>query len=336
MIEDLLREAASLQDEQEKARIVHAFASRPDETLDTLIDVLQHPDSPLTVVACQVIREIGYPRNVSAIPILLTHAGDDNSPLQFEAMQTLIAMGPSILQYIIRIAKEDDVMGVLVDKAFSSAGDYVSDNQIRDRLIQELANHPDESLDAALYILQNPLKEWWEVALQVIHAIGYPNNAPAIPLLIAHASMGNDPAESDAIQALLALGPDIVIPYLIDALYNGGHTNTYLWVSASDICGLLRSHQLGQEHVDPCGPMIAYLLSQTPKEQKHIARRLLQVLEKIGPKCAAYALPALIHVVLKGANDEVGIQAQRFIEFFDKKVMEPYVFLLSGMPVAKV
>ncbi|HYT36570.1 MAG TPA: hypothetical protein VEL49_05265 [Ktedonobacteraceae bacterium] len=115
--------------------------------------------------------------------------------------------------------------------------------------------------------------------------------------------MGNVPAESDAIQTLLALGPAIVVPYLLNALYDGGQTNTYLWVLASDIRGLLRSHQLDHTYVALCGPMITYHLAYTSNEQKHEAKRLLQVLEKIGPECASYALPTSFHIVLKGTND---------------------------------
>jgi hypothetical protein len=61
-----------------------------------------------------------------------------------------------------------------------------SHKEERARMIQGLANHPDETLDAAIQILHHPKKVSWEVATQVIRAIGYPRNAEAIPTLIAH------------------------------------------------------------------------------------------------------------------------------------------------------
>ena len=201
MIEVLLRKAATTQDDQERVRIIHELASHPEETLERLIPILQSPDSSLASVAVQVIEEIGYPRNASAVPILLTHTAHDHSPIHHEVFQTLIAMGPSILPYIIQITKEDDEIGVLVDSSFSHAMNYVSQTQVETQLVRTLAKYPDESLPAAFYILQNPLKDLWELAVQVIQAMGYPNNALAIPLLVAHASMGNDIAENHALRA---------------------------------------------------------------------------------------------------------------------------------------
>lgn len=81
--------------------------------------------------------------------------------------------------------------------------------------------------------------------------------------------------------------------------------------------------------------MIIYLLTHASNKQKDAAKLLLRVLEKIGPVCASYALPTLLHSVLKEMNDEVVQQAQHLIEFFNKESLEPYKMLLSDMQEPK-
>jgi hypothetical protein len=61
-----------------------------------------------------------------------------------------------------------------------------SDNPEKERIINSLATHPDETLDVVIPILNRPKKTLWEIAVQVIRVIGYPQNARSIPILIAH------------------------------------------------------------------------------------------------------------------------------------------------------
>lgn len=58
--------------------------------------------------------------------------------------------------------------------------------QLREQIIHSLATHPDETLDAVIHILTRPKKALWKISVQVIRAIGYPQNARSIPTLIAH------------------------------------------------------------------------------------------------------------------------------------------------------
>ena len=78
----------------------------------------------------------------------------------------------------------------------------------RERMIQHLAHYPD-ALQNAIHVLNHPKKVYWEVATQVIRAIGYPRNAEAIPTLIAHVGDQNSFAWKEPVQALVDMGPHL-------------------------------------------------------------------------------------------------------------------------------
>src|SRR6266567_5880974 len=112
-----------------------------------------------------------------------------------------------------------------------------SHKEERARMIQELANHPDETLDAAIQILNHPKKVYWEVATQVIRAIGYPGNAEAIPILIAHVGDQNSLAWKEAVQVLLDMGPRVVVPHLLQSMWDRDR-HTYWGSDVEGICSM--------------------------------------------------------------------------------------------------
>jgi hypothetical protein len=208
-----------------------------------------------------------------------------------------------------------------------------SDEESRERIIGELASQPDETLDALLEVLKFPPKGRWPVAFQVIRVIGYPRNALAIPLLIDEISDPNSPSWNEAMQALVEMGPEIVIPYFIQTMLDG--TSHRYWIDAiHGICQILNIKSVGREYAVPCGPAISYLLSQDDLSdafEKLDPEYLLDVLEKIGPECGVYALPALRHVVNKEGMNKIGQQAWNLIASFDEQVREPYKLLLAAL-----
>jgi hypothetical protein len=80
-----------------------------------------------------------------------------------------------------------------------------SDAEKRQRLIQELASEPDETIDEVRKILRTNAKRWWKVAVQVIRVIGYPCNVVAMSELIEQISDKNSPAWESVICTCLAL-----------------------------------------------------------------------------------------------------------------------------------
>ena len=204
-----------------------------------------------------------------------------------------------------------------------------SHKEERARIIQELANHPDETLDAAIQILNHPKKVYWEVATQVIRAIGYPGNAEAIPILIAHVGDQNSLAWKEAVQALLDMGPRVVVPHLLLSLWDRDR-HTYWGSDVEGICSMLS--EVDAQYAKQCGPLITYLLGRDDLPPPRDLDRgfLLQVLEKIGNDCAEYALPTLIDFVGKEGTSDVGMQAQRLIAAFSQEVLRPYTYLLAS------
>jgi hypothetical protein len=89
------------------------------------------------------------------------------------------------------------------------------DAQEKERLIRELAQHPQETLGEAMRILGSLPKSRWKVAAQVIRAIGYPDNAAALPLLIGHLSDPNWPGWDEVVKTLEEMGPQVVVPHLL-------------------------------------------------------------------------------------------------------------------------
>lgn len=86
------------------------------------------------------------------------------------------------------------------------------DEQEKEHLIRELVKHPNETLGEAMRVLNSTAKPCWKIAVQVIRAIGYAHNAPAIPLLISHVGDKNSLAWNEAVKTLEDMGSHVVVP----------------------------------------------------------------------------------------------------------------------------
>jgi hypothetical protein len=154
----------------------------------------------------------------------------------------------------------------------------------RAQIVRRLAAQPDETIDAVIHILNSPKKKLWEIAVQVISTIGYPRNARAIPILIAHVGDQNSLAWQEAVEALIDIGIYVVVPYLIFELWDKPH-HEYWGADVEGICSMLCV--VDREYAVRCGPMITYILSCDISPPGELDKGfLLQVLEKIGNDCA--------------------------------------------------
>ncbi len=205
-----------------------------------------------------------------------------------------------------------------------------TDAQEKERLIRELAQHPQETLDEAMKALKGPPKSRWEVAAQVIRAIGYPHNAPAISLLIGHIGDPNSPAWVEAVKTLEEMGPQVVIPYLLADFWQRDRVQ-YWDQHIEGICFMLC--QVERIFALQCGPALAHLLGRNdlPPDRDLDRGFLLDVLEKIGPDCAEYALPVLIDFISKEGNTTNGMQALRLVQSFDQEILERYQYVLAPL-----
>jgi hypothetical protein len=204
-----------------------------------------------------------------------------------------------------------------------------ADEPVKERIIQELAGRPDETLDEAIDILAIAAKSRWSMAARLIRTIGYPRNAKAIPQLVAHVGDLNSPAFQESVQALREMGANIVVPHLINVLLENNPQNEYWLDAVAGICSMLRSTE--KTFATQCGAAIAFLLSQKIPEGELDPWYLLIVLEKIGPECATYALPALLQFVRNKGMSELGKQARELIASFDQGELEPYKYVLTDL-----
>lgn len=214
-------------------------------------------------------------------------------------------------------------------EAVLEAAAYAETDQ-RKRLLNEIASFPEETLSVAFKILRSMNQRLWRVAVQVIRTIGYPQNAEAILWMIARVEDKNFLAREEAIQTLLDMGPNVVVPYLILEMWDAKR-HQYWGADVEGICNMLTF--VDRAYAVACGPTLVYILgrSDLPPDEDLDKGFLLDVLEKIGPESVTYALPTLIDLVSREGTSDVGKQARRFIETFSKEALEPYKFLLDAI-----
>jgi hypothetical protein len=199
----------------------------------------------------------------------------------------------------------------------------------QNRLIQELASNPDETLDMLIQVLQrynSYIKK--NMAIKAIRLIGYPRNAPALPQLIDYAIDGNSESCGEARQALIELGSAVVTPALLKALLGvSDEKRDHLWAyRIEDVCMYFRN--LEPAYSISCIPALIYMLSLHDLPHHPDTLTLLDVLEQLGVTHAPYALPVLITLVQKEGGNDVGQKAQALIASFPREVLEPYRLLL--------
>jgi hypothetical protein len=226
------------------------------------------------------------------------------------------------LQVAKEFSKEKSMIETKLDEA------TFSDEKTRQRIIQELVSKPNETIDEVRKILQTNAKRWWRVAVQVIRAIGYPRNAVAIPELIEQISDKNSPAWEEAVQTLVEMGAEAVVPSLIQAMVDEGQTNKH-WVPAmEDMCAMLS--YVDQEFADLCSPVIIFLLGQHDLPESLDLSLLLNVLETIDTARIGYAIPTLIDLVKREGISQIGKQTRTLIASFSQRALDPYRLLLPA------
>lgn len=204
----------------------------------------------------------------------------------------------------------------------------------RIRILNKLADFPKETLRIAFKILQGTNRQLWQIAIQVIRTIGYPRNTEAALWMIARVEDKNYLAWEEAVQTLLEMGPNVVVPYLILEMLDAGR-HQYWGEDLEGICIMLSMNTVEQEYAKQCGPALVSLASRydlfSPEEFGR--EYALDVLEKIGPECATYALPMLIHLIRTEGDSNTCQQARHLIATFDQRIKEPYKLILASLEI---
>lgn len=217
----------------------------------------------------------------------------------------------------------------------------IGNKQKADQLIRQLGNAFDEAVDVLVKVLRQPGKVRQALAIQALHLIGYPKNEPAIPELIYHIGDPNLPGWSEAVETLTDMGPNVVVPHLVQALLEKGppyHTdvgNNQTWAyDVEGLCTMLSMKTMAGEYALRCCPAVHHLLSQADFTQatgaSPDADMLLDVIEKAGDQ-VAYVLPTLIALAREQRESDVGKHAQKLISAFPEEVLAIYKLLLRQL-----
>jgi DNA-directed RNA polymerase subunit F len=220
--------------------------------------------------------------------------------------------------------KENDMLEKFLDEANRATHEY--EEQKAEYFIQELVKLPDEAIKVLVKALRQPDKIRQAVAIRIICLIGYPKNESAIPSLVYHIGDQNLPGWGEAVQTLTDIGPNVVVPYLIRAMWDR-NSHQYWGDDVEGICNMLTF--VDRAYAVACGPTLVYILgrSDLPLDKGF----LLDVLEKIGAENVTYALPTLFDLASREGTSEVGKQTWRLIQSFSEETLEPYKFLLESI-----
>lgn len=203
---------------------------------------------------------------------------------------------------------------------------YIEDEQEQTRIICQLACDPG-ALEVLVKALRQPSARRQTLAIRALRLIGYPRNAGAIPDLILHLGNLDFPGWDEVVQTLTDMGPGVVVPYLIEALWDGERHNIFWSSDVRGICEMLC--RVDREYAVYCGPTIAQLLSREDLPISLDRGVLLDVLEKVGTDYD-YMLPMLIDLACIYRLSEIGERVMRFITSFHSEKLRPYRLLFTS------
>lgn len=211
---------------------------------------------------------------------------------------------------------------------------YWGDRQEGQRLMQQLASTPEETMKVLLESFKEAKLAKQAVAIRIMQMIGYPQNVAAIPELIYHIGDPNLPGWEEAVWTLIEMGADVIMPHLLKAIlskeppYHRGEGKSLTWSpDVEGICGLLLTAP--QEYAIRCCPAITYLLSRDEPKGPDI-EMMLDVVEKAGIQ-QTYVLPTLIALATKYHARDEGKHAREMIFSFPQEILEPYQLLLTQL-----
>lgn len=202
---------------------------------------------------------------------------------------------------------------------------HIEDEQEQTGIIRQIVCDPG-ALEVLVKALRQPSARRQTLAIRALRLIGYPRNAGAIPDLILHLGNLDFSGWDEVVQTLTAMGPGVVVPYLIEALWDGERHNIFWSFDIRGICDMLcrveRAYALG------CGPTIVQLLSRQDLPISLDRGLLLDVLEKVGPD-HDYMLPVLIDLASTFRLSEIGERIMGFIASFHSEKLKPYRMLFT-------
>jgi len=209
---------------------------------------------------------------------------------------------------------------------------------VAEQRIRQLAAVPEEAMPVLLHAIENADKAHITTAFEVVHAIGYPKNAAAIPYLLYFLADPNFPGGMDVVGALREMDPKVLLPSIIRVFlrqapfipYTGNEVSETDWEEMATGCCYYLRDIAERSAAQLCSPAINFFLSHTlathPERKKGFLYLVLDILEKVGTP--AYFLPALVLLAEKQAGNNLGKHAEQLIHSFTEEQLAPYRSLL--------
>lgn len=199
----------------------------------------------------------------------------------------------------------------------------------RDELVRSIASHEDEALALATRTLRTPPQTRWDVALRIIRQVGYPRNREALPAVVEHLADPNWIGWDQAVGILTDADRAVAVRYLVRALLNRDSDPEHWPDMVEGICAMLCN--VDRVYASLCAPSVVFVLTQAICSGTPDPSWLMDVLRHAGSKSYSFAVPALIALVGKEGETELGLEAQSLIQSLELADLDPYTFLLDDV-----
>ena len=208
-----LLQQAIVSDDEKRANIIRELTRYPDEVLLVAIDVLSTSPKSLWSLTTQIIRQIGYPKNATAIPVLIEHVADANSPARRDAIVALLEMdvhvvGSAFIDALLDQGQNDEfwvetvqgICSMLVDQAPYALAVLCG------QTIAYLLSQPS--------LFNGELEDTFPLLFAVLQRIGSPCGVYAMPLFLSFMLGNSLYGDKEAVWTLLqSCSDEVKAPY---------------------------------------------------------------------------------------------------------------------------
>ncbi len=203
------------------------------------------------------------------------------------------------------------------------------DWEARENSIRKFAGQPEDVFAALPELMVGTRGGLSALAAEVLYVMGYPHNARALPLLISAASDANWPGAPSSLDALQAMPPEAIAPFVVAFLWDKAKSSSWRKQTIIDMCVVLYElYERGNATAVFCGPAVASILSSPEISDEEVLGYLLGALEVIGPECAQYATPALITLLERTPYVALHQRVNKLLATFAPEALIPYQQIL--------
>ncbi|GCE14438.1 hypothetical protein [Tengunoibacter tsumagoiensis] len=221
----------------------------------------------------------------------------------------------------------------MIEKLLTSAVKS-HDTTDRERLIQQMIHFPEDvfRLLRKQFVVLDEMRQ--AILMKVLRQMSLQKKVEALPHLIEIIQKPDHPGWSEAVNILIEVGPNLVVPYFINTLltYSNHNQENKQEAPLRGICCMLRLKKVDSEYARRCAPTINYLLIRLENindpESGPELHFLLDVIEKARIDLT-YIIPNLIVLAQLYRGNHIGARARQLIEQYQREDKNDYSFYLN-------